>query len=215
MTTSQETLALRDGQDLRPPSLPFAVFQPGHRQSSSVSSSDSDITLYDNRIIHPGLKKPTTTFTVHDIPIRAAKKNSYDSYDSYDSFNPSLTEKGQRDSWHGYETQTLPPKQLPKTLRDLRHIVLNVYRRLFTFVVLINLIVFIWVVGPRDINLSQLGNIVLGNIFVSILIRQDHIVNGLFWLFTSVPQRCALLFQSKVDLRTDVLIAAHRYGSER
>lgn len=98
----------------------------------------------------------------------------------------SITENG----WEGYKTDPFPEKALPKPVRNLRHIVLNVYRRLFSIVLLTNVAILAWVassVGERA-NAPYLGTIVVANFFAAILIREDHIVNLLFRIFTSVPK---------------------------
>lgn len=178
-----ETSESSNGEDVLPPARPAPVFQYGN--SPYATYCGSEMTLGDNTdILHPAAHEPITTFTVRDIALPAAKHPS-------DSCASSLTERGDGYGWEGYEKDILPPKLLPKTLRDLRYIVLNVYRRLFTLVVLVNIAIFILVVLPSKDSLEALGNIVLANVFVSILIRQDRVVNGLFWMFTSIPQRCA------------------------
>ncbi|KAG8862913.1 hypothetical protein FRB96_000333 [Tulasnella sp. 330] len=176
-----------DDEEVRPPSLPLPVFQSG-KSPYYASSHQSEITSCDTMVTtpHSAAHQPITTFTVRDIVSTEAVQKPYDSCAS------SLTERGDRDGWEGYEKDILPPKVLPKTLRDLRYIILNVYRRLFTLIVLVNIAVFIWVVFPSKDSLEALGNIVLANVSVSILIRQDRVVNGLFWLFTSIPQSAPL-----------------------
>lgn len=172
---------------------------PSHQETSDeITPSQEPTPVEPLRNLHPQWGLSTATLksdhTFHDsqvnpnqgladFPIKDTEKSVYPGESCASSLN--VAEKG----WENYQSDVLPPKTLPKTLRDLRFIVLNVYRRLFTLIILINLAVFALVVTKRGVPLEHIGNIVLGNITVSILIRQDHIVNGLFWIFTSVPRR--------------------------
>ncbi|KAG8901652.1 hypothetical protein FRB99_005181 [Tulasnella sp. 403] len=106
------------------------------------------------------------------------------------------TEKGY--GWEVYEDDILPDKSLPKPFRNLRYIVLNIYRRLFTVCFLANVGVAAWVVTAHKNSVPHLGTIIIGNIFASVLIRQDNIVNGLFYLFTSVPHFMPLWVRTTV-----------------
>ncbi|KAG8862305.1 hypothetical protein FRB96_001884 [Tulasnella sp. 330] len=85
--------------------------------------------------------------------------------------------------WEGYMDTDLPDKMEGKFFRNLRHQVMNIYRRLFSLVFLVNLGVLIDA-GVRGTNTPHIGKIVIANIFTAILIREEHIVNGLFYIFT-------------------------------
>ncbi|KAG8926578.1 hypothetical protein FRC01_008663 [Tulasnella sp. 417] len=89
--------------------------------------------------------------------------------------------------WEGYTETGLPKKGQRKLLRNLRHHILNVYRRLFSIVFLVNLGVLISV-AVRGATADYIGKIVIVNIFVSVLIREEHVVNGLFSIFTALPK---------------------------
>ena len=107
-----------------------------------------------------------------------------------------------------YDSVQIPPKRQVKAVRNVRHTLLNVYRRLFSLVFLGNMIAFIyfvvqwWRTAPpagkhssvsSRIPLSALSTAASANILVAILIRQDYIVNLLFkslwWLPHSWPLR--------------------------
>ncbi|KAG8926338.1 hypothetical protein FRC01_008989, partial [Tulasnella sp. 417] len=75
--------------------------------------------------------------------------------------------------WEGYTETGLPKKGQRKLLRNLRHHILNVYRRLFSIVFLVNLGVLISV-AVRGATADYIGKIVIVNIFVSVLIREEH-----------------------------------------
>ncbi|KAF9475655.1 nonribosomal peptide synthetase 12 [Pholiota conissans] len=111
------------------------------------------------------------------------------------SYSLSATELGSEVSslevkreypWSGYEDDHLPKKRQGKYLRNLRHQIFTLYRRLFGVVFLTNMAVFISVV-IRRVNAQQIGTIVIANLFCSILMRQDYVINAFFNVFCAVP----------------------------
>lgn len=101
-------------------------------------------------------------------------------------FTPSL-ETHSNSSWEGYENETLPPKTHPKLLRDLRHIIFSLYRRLFGIVFCVNMSILIATMVQGGANTQQLGQIVVANLFCAILMRQDYVINAFFNTFCAVP----------------------------
>lgn len=74
-----------------------------------------------------------------------------------------------------------------------RHPVLIEYRRLIIMIMLLNLIIFImglqhgwWFTGERY-AFQNIANMALANISLGILIRQQRVVNALFWLAIRIP----------------------------
>lgn len=88
--------------------------------------------------------------------------------------------------WDGYLEQDIPEKTQGKVMRDLRHLVFTIYHRLFGVVFITNLAILIALL-VYGVNSQRLGLITVANVFVAILIRQDYVVNALFFIFTSVP----------------------------
>lgn len=88
--------------------------------------------------------------------------------------------------WSGYEDDPLPEKTQGKYIRNLRHQVFTLYRRLFGVVFVTNMAVFISVV-INGANAQQIGTIVIANLFCSILMRQDYVINVFFNVFCAVP----------------------------
>lgn len=85
----------------------------------------------------------------------------------------------------------LPEKRAGRVGRFLRHRLFSIYRRLFSIAFLANLALLIFLV-TRDHSshwpkISDVGTAVSANLTVSILIRQEHIVNMLFSLFCAWP----------------------------
>ncbi|KAF9533119.1 hypothetical protein CPB83DRAFT_758066 [Crepidotus variabilis] len=85
--------------------------------------------------------------------------------------------------WSGYENDVLPEKENGKAARNLRHQLFNLYRRLFSFIFIANLAIFI-AFCVYGVNAQRLGTLVIANLFTSILMRQDHIINAWFFVFT-------------------------------
>ena len=96
-----------------------------------------------------------------------------------------------------YPEVALPPPQ-PLLIRLWRHPSLSHYHRLFLLVSLANLAALGlglrqggWWSGAA-IELAPLFNLVLANFSVAILIRQQYVINLLFWLATRAPTRFPL-----------------------
>ncbi|KAG6809976.1 hypothetical protein H0H92_013825 [Tricholoma furcatifolium] len=101
---------------------------------------------------------------------------------------PSALE-GQTSIWAGYDQDVLPPKIHSRWLRNLRFQVMDLYRRLFGIVFLVNFGIFISVaVRFNHVSSLYIGNIVVGNIFGAILMRQDYVIDTFFVVFTSIPR---------------------------
>jgi hypothetical protein len=98
------------------------------------------------------------------------------------------------------EHSLLPAKRYLRVLRHLRYTLLTVYRRLFTFIFILNIIPLIPILHlyphgsiPSRIDLESLATAASTNFLIAILIRQDFTVNAIFrtaWLVPwSLPLR--------------------------
>jgi hypothetical protein len=86
----------------------------------------------------------------------------------------------------------MPPKKGFYGQRWLRHTALSAYRKLFALIFFTNLAVLavlLWkarnvgfVLSPQDLAVA-----VGANLLASVLFRQDHIINFVFWLATRIP----------------------------
>jgi len=80
----------------------------------------------------------------------------------------------------------LPAKRYNKILRHARYTFLNVYRRLFSIVFVVNMVfVVFFMIQHRESYsspqlLANLAAAASANVMVALLIRQDYVVNGLF-----------------------------------
>lgn len=121
---------------------------------------------------------------------------SYSSTSSCETFASGASEKPL------LQGRPLPEKKHGRTLRHARHTFLNVYRRLFSVVFILNLIGLGVLYGrykgaSPPAFMADLANAASANIMVALLVRQDYVVNALFrltWLIPlSVPLRLRCL----------------------
>ncbi|GAW24543.1 hypothetical protein ANO14919_141300 [Xylariales sp. No.14919] len=100
----------------------------------------------------------------------------------------------------------LPSKNGFHGQRWLRHRFFSLYRRFFSFIFFSNLLAFalVWWKswGSGSLPLSQIPTAIAVNLLVAVSMRQDHVINFLFWLATRVPtwaplairRQCARVF---------------------
>lgn len=87
----------------------------------------------------------------------------------------------------------LPKKRNSRYLRHARYTFLNVYRRLFSLVFILNMLGLAvllsrnsrWHLSPPP--LTDFATATSANVMIAILIRQDYIINACFKLAWSVP----------------------------
>lgn len=88
--------------------------------------------------------------------------------------------------------QELPPKMYDWVNRHLRFTIFSVYRRLFTLSLLANLSALLYLLiryrRTVDIPLNDVATAVTANLTVTILMRQELIVNLLFIVFGACPR---------------------------
>lgn len=128
------------------------------------------------------------------LSLSALEPMRYQSQQSSE-ISPSITEKG--NAWDGYEDEELPDKAQGPLIRNLRHRIFTLYRRLFGVVFVTNAAVLIETVVSGQANAQKLGLIVVANLFCAILMRQDYVINAFFTTFCAVPpssvSSCSLL----------------------
>ncbi|KAH9065350.1 hypothetical protein EDB87DRAFT_1595365 [Lactarius vividus] len=101
--------------------------------------------------------------------------------------NVSLSTLEKADPWDGYEDDILPPKRQGRYLRNLRHQIFSLYRRLFGIVFAVNVSIIIAILCQGGANAQRLGLIVIANLSSSIFMRQDYVINAFFTVFCAVP----------------------------
>lgn len=91
--------------------------------------------------------------------------------------------------WDGYKEDELPEKTNGHVLRNIRHQVFSLYRRMFGIVFITNMAIFIATLAKGGANAQELGLIVVSNLFCAILMRQDYVINAFFTVACAVPSR--------------------------
>ena len=111
---------------------------------------------------------------------------------SYTSSTSTFDEKAdiekQGPIWEGFQEDELPDKTQGKWLRNVRFQMLSLYRRLFGIVFFTNLGIFIWYC-VKGANANQIATVVIGNLFASILMRQEYVINAFFTVACLAPKR--------------------------
>lgn len=117
----------------------------------------------------------------------------------------STVEKG--NAWDGYQDDPVPEKTQGRIIRNLRHQIFSLYRRLFGVIFVVNMAILIAIFARGGANAQELGLIVVANLFCAVLMRQDYVINAFFTVFCAVPQRfvCAIMTFT-VDGDANVLI---------
>ena len=85
----------------------------------------------------------------------------------------------------------IPDKKYTRVLRNLRWTIFSVYRRLSTLVLTANIIVIIVLATQHkliSISPQWAATAVSINLTLAILMRQELVINALFWLFARCPQ---------------------------
>ncbi|KAK7431668.1 hypothetical protein QQZ08_001887 [Neonectria magnoliae] len=90
------------------------------------------------------------------------------------------------------EEHELPAKNGFHGWRWVRHRALTAYRKLFGFIFLANMAVFVFLLWESrhenfTLPLPHLATAVAANLLAAVLLRQDHIVNLIFWSCSSLP----------------------------
>ena len=121
-------------------------------------------------------------------PMSVYKTDATGSEKKVDYEHLSVVEK-EVNAWDGYEDEDVPEKTQGKLVRNLRHQIFSLYRRFFGVVFAANMGVLIATfVRGKDVNADHLGLIVVANLFCSILMRQEYVVNAIFTIVCCVPQ---------------------------
>jgi hypothetical protein len=105
---------------------------------------------------------------------------------------------------HGLDTSPLPSKKGPRFYRYLRWNFGSVYRRIFCLVYLGNIVALAVLIarhvistGQSKLTYQQASIAVTANILAAMLVRNEHIVNAMFWVFgtwtKSLPLRIRTL----------------------
>ncbi|ETW84500.1 hypothetical protein HETIRDRAFT_444247 [Heterobasidion irregulare TC 32-1] len=137
---------------------------------------------------------PTYQGQIHIADVPALPHTPVDSSRLSPSYSSaSVLEKG--NVWDGYLEDDIPDKTQGRLIRNLRHQIFSLYRRLFGVIFVTNMAVFIATLVRDEANPSHLALIVVANLFCAILMRQDHVINTFFNVFCAVPSSWPLVIR--------------------
>ncbi|KAK3493648.1 hypothetical protein B0T13DRAFT_314542 [Neurospora crassa] len=91
--------------------------------------------------------------------------------------------------YHGLDPSPLPPKKGNRLYRYLRWNFGSVYRRIFCLAFLGNAAAVLWFIIRSGIenrpilNYQQAATAVTANLLMALVVRNEHVVNGMFWVF--------------------------------
>ena len=84
-------------------------------------------------------------------------------------------------------SHVLPTKAGPQRLRNFRWIIFTTYRRLFTLAFLANIGFLMGLAARHRLDYANTATAASVNLVVSVLMRQEHVINILFWLSSGLP----------------------------
>ncbi|KAJ7109738.1 nonribosomal peptide synthetase 12, partial [Mycena crocata] len=165
------------------------------RQSETSSSSTSSLTIAQPVEVDSKAKMDKADLALVLIPQPSVANSIVDNQSPIKYFGapilsaPSvdLEKSDLRVPWEGYEKDDIPDKRERKIVRNLRHQVFSLYRRLFGIVFVTNMGIFLAILIQGGANSQRLGMITIGNLFCAILMRQDYVINVFFNVLCAVP----------------------------
>lgn len=105
------------------------------------------------------------------------------------AINPTL-------AWEGYLEQVMPDKRQDKKARNLRHIIFIMYRRLFTLAFVCNVALIIaFAVKGWGRDFWKIGTACGANLTVTVLMRQEHVINTLYGIICRMPRSWPLFMR--------------------
>ncbi|KAJ7672719.1 nonribosomal peptide synthetase 12 [Mycena rosella] len=177
---TQESVPEKQLEPLVTSRIANGVTRPTETSSSSASSItvihaiEADLKAEANTNRGPVfIRQPTTSDTAVSLEDSAS--------------SVELKDDVPREIWDGYEKDVIPDKMEGKIVRNLRHSIFSLYRRLFGVVFVTNMAILLSIVIRGGANAERLGLITLANLFCAILMRQDYIINIFFNVFCAVP----------------------------
>ncbi|KAL0580852.1 hypothetical protein V5O48_001144 [Marasmius crinis-equi] len=192
-TNPQDQITENTSADVVPSSVTDAI--SSFLSSPDVLGRSIQVTLPNHpRPVHiqisAGISTPSSTSGT-STPSGSASVEILDDKTVLDS--PGLaSEKGS--GYEDYEDDELPKKTQGHYIRNLRHQIFSLYRRLFGVVFIVNMALLI-VACVREATIPKIGEAVVANLFGAILMRQDYVVNAFFQVFTLVPQSWPLVIR--------------------
>ncbi|KAK5081733.1 hypothetical protein LTR05_007867 [Lithohypha guttulata] len=147
---------------------------------------------------NPPLSQPTPISDIKQLVRSFTNRGAYAKLEDIDlevgkSKDAQVTvaevQKDEHDECH-HSPEPLPSKKYGRVARNIRWTFLNVYERLAFIVLLPNLVMMVYLLVQPDTFSSptRLSTPVAANITLTVLIRNEHIINFLFWSFGKAPK---------------------------
>ncbi|EKM49537.1 uncharacterized protein PHACADRAFT_153957 [Phanerochaete carnosa HHB-10118-sp] len=160
------------------------VETPSTASSSTEKVASVDAAFYTKDLYGSSTPKTVSTPSIPP-PVYQSEVSISEKKLAYEQL-PVLEKQG--NVWDGYEDDEIPDKTQSKIMRNLRHQVFSLYRRLFGIVFVANMAVLIATFArPGRADAQHLGLIVVANLFCAILMRQDYVINIFFTVACAAP----------------------------
>ncbi|KXN81763.1 Linear gramicidin synthase subunit C [Leucoagaricus sp. SymC.cos] len=169
-----------DKRKLQQLAIEFLQFDSDSNTLEGSSVKANSVTPH---LTPPGPKLPPPAY-ISDRQSTKSEPNTSESV--IKSGSEISTVSKEKLAWTGYENDTIPQKVQRKYVRNLRHHIFTLYRRLFGIVFTINMAIFVWWCSAGA-DAQRIGGIVLVNLFCAILMRQDYVINAFFNICCAVP----------------------------
>lgn len=157
------------------------------QQESDTTTSEASSTMMTTSATPPSTpsepRTPPPSYVVDRQPTQVDLKLT----SSVKSGTEISYESKEEVAWAGYENDALPAQTQGKHIRNLRHRIFTLYRRLFGIVFTTNMAIFIWLC-LTSADAQRIGGVVIVNLFCAILMRQDYVINAIFNTCCAVPQ---------------------------
>ncbi|RDL37300.1 uncharacterized protein BP5553_04733 [Venustampulla echinocandica] len=150
-------------------------------EMGSLDNTTPQISLPDPVVLPPQLEKQEE---IQEIQISIPPHPPFASTSSTSSSNTS----------NPLDACDFPPKTDLPILRSIRHHVASIYRRIFTLILLLNILIPLLSYlssSPPPLDTTALTACAI-NLSLTILIRQERIINALYFLVLAIPRSTPL-----------------------
>ncbi|KAJ7505315.1 nonribosomal peptide synthetase 12 [Mycena galericulata] len=166
---------------------PLVTSRIANGATETTSSSNSSFTIAQDSVCEKQVAPLVTSMIVNDATDQLETDSSSTSSLTESNSSVDLKNGISKEVWDGYEKDVLPKKLQGRFVRNLRHRIFTLYRRLFGIVFVTNLAIFLAILIRGGADTQRLGMITLANLFCAILMRQDYVINVFFNVLCAVP----------------------------
>lgn len=175
-TATPQTSVLATGEPSSAPRVP-KPHSPAAPAPDSIPTPTTPPPVY--RVVQDLEKVPEQIPEVTRLPSYTSSTSTFDEKADIEKHEPI---------WEGFQDDELPDKTQYRWLRNVRFQMMSLYRRLFGIVFFTNIGIFIWYC-IKGANASQVATVAIANLFASILMRQEYVINAFFAVACLAPKR--------------------------